>query len=304
MHRVMTAFSPKDLAAQQLEIIAKQPKKLKLAKPVQPDKQAARKYNAQLQKIVRAIRKDINEKIIPLVRGLEFQYIGDSATKDSWPDEIMSLFAQIKGRWSSPAFLGASKDVASIFVKSIDVQNSRRFSKSVKPIGVTGIDIFGDSPKLQDILNASIADNTRLITKMSNDYLEQVQSIVMTNMRSGLRPSAIVKQLQNQFKISERRAALIARDQTSKANGELSKQRQEDTGFKFFKWKTSDDIRVRDEHDDFADADIGFGKGVYKWDKPPKDKNGVPVIPGSPVNCRCVAIPITSRQVALNKVKD
>ena len=300
----MTAFSPKDLAAQQLEIIAKQPKKLKLAKPVQPDKQAARKYNAQLQKIVRAIRKDINEKIIPLVRGLEFQYIGDSATKDSWPDEIMSLFAQIKGRWSSPAFLGASKDVASIFVKSIDVQNSRRFSKSVKPIGVTGIDIFGDSPKLQDILNASIADNTRLITKMSNDYLEQVQSIVMTNMRSGLRPSAIVKQLQNQFKISERRAALIARDQTSKANGELSKQRQEDTGFKFFKWKTSDDIRVRDEHDDFADADIGFGKGVYKWDKPPKDKNGVPVIPGSPVNCRCVAIPITSRQVALNKVKD
>lgn len=300
----MTAFSPKDLAAQQLEIIAKQPKKLKLAKPVQPDKQAARKYNAQLQKIVRAIRKDINEKIIPLVRGLEFQYIGDSATKDSWPDEIMSLFAQIKGRWSSPAFLGASKDVASIFVKSINVQNSRRFSKSVKPIGVTGIDIFGDSPKLQDILNASIADNTRLITKMSNDYLEQVQSIVMTNMRSGLRPSAIVKQLQNQFKISERRAALIARDQTSKANGELSKQRQEDTGFKFFKWKTSDDIRVRDEHDDFADADIGFGKGVYKWDKPPKDKNGVPVIPGSPVNCRCVAIPITSRQVALNKVKD
>ena len=298
------AFSSKELAQEQLEAIAEQPKKLKQAKPVEPDKQAARIYNAQLQKLVKAIRKDINEKIIPLIKGLEPQYIGDAVIKDAWPDEVMTLFTSLKSRWSSPAFLGASKDVASIFVKSMNVQNQRRFAKAVKPIGVTGIDVFGDSPKLQDILSASIADNTRLITTIPEQYLNQVQSIVMSNMRSGLRPSAIVKQLSDQFGVSQRRAALIARDQTSKANGELSKQRQEDTGFKYFKWKTSEDIRVRDSHDDISDEDIGFGKGVYKWDNPPKNDKGVQIIPGQEINCRCVAIPVTGRQVAENKVKD
>jgi len=300
----MAAFSSKELAQEQLEAIAKQPKKIRQAKPVQPDKQAARTYNAQLQKLVRAIRKDINEKIIPLVRSLEPQYIGDAAINDVWPDDIMALFSSLKSRWSSPAFLGASKDVASIFVKAMNIQNSRRFSRSVKSIGVTGIDIFGDSPKLQDLLSASIADNSRLITTIPEQYLNQVQSIVMSNMRSGLRPSAITKQLSEQFGITQRRAALIARDQTSKANGELSKQRQEDTGFKYFKWQTSEDIRVRDSHDDISDEDIGFGKGVYKWDNPPKNDKGVSIIPGSEINCRCVAIPVTGRQVAENKVKD
>ena len=312
----MVAFSSKELAQEQLEAIAKQPKKLKQAKPVQPDKQAARTYNAQLQKLVKAIKKDINEKIVPLIKNLEPQYISDSKANaellglarlpihDSWSDEIMTLFASLKTKWASPAFMGASKDVASIFVKAMNTQNSRRFSKAVKSIGVTGIDVFGDSPKLQDILSASIADNTRLITTIPTQYLDQVQSIVMSNMRSGLRPSAIVKQLSEQFGISQRRAALIARDQTSKANGELSKQRQEDTGFKFFKWKTSDDIRVRDTHEHLEKQDIGFGKGVYKWDDPPKNDKGVQIIPGSEINCRCVAIPVTGRQVAENKVKD
>ena len=53
------AFSSKELAQEQLEAIAKQPKKAKQAKPVQPDKQAASTYNAQLQKLIREIKKDI-----------------------------------------------------------------------------------------------------------------------------------------------------------------------------------------------------------------------------------------------------
>lgn len=297
------AFSSKELAQEQLEAIAEQPRKAKQVKPVQPDKQAARKYNAQLQMLVKAIRKDINERLVPLIRNLEPQYISDAAINDAWPDDIMALFAQLKTRWSSPEFMGASNNVAKTFVKAMNTQNQKRFSKSVKSIGVTGIDVFGDSPNLQDILSASIADNTRLITSISEQYLGQVQSIVMSNMRSGLRPSAIVKQLSEQFGVSQRRAALIARDQTSKANGELSKQRQEDTGFQYFKWQTSDDIRVRDSHEKLENQDIGFGKGVYKWDNPPKNDKGVPIIPGSEINCRCVPIPITNRQVAENKRK-
>ena len=104
----MVAFSSKDLAQEQLEDIANQPKKAKQAKPVQPDKQAARTFNAQLQKLTRAIKKDINEKIVPLIRSLEPQYIGDAAINDSWADDIVALFASLKSKWSSPEFSGAA----------------------------------------------------------------------------------------------------------------------------------------------------------------------------------------------------
>ena len=211
------------------------------------------------------------------------------------------MFQSIVDKWRSPAFSGAAKSISGDFVKAMNVQNSSRFAKAVKPIGVTGIDIFGDSPKLQDILSASIADNTRLITSIPEQYLNNVQSIVMSNMRSGLRPSAIVKQLQDQFGVTKRRAQLIARDQTSKANGELSKQRQEDTGFEYFRWVDSDDIRVRDRHEAIANKDVGYGKGVYRWDDPPKDEKGKPIIPGEPINCRCISQPVTSSQVEQNK---
>lgn len=296
----MTSVSTQ-IAQEQLEEITNQQPVSKQAKAVKPNKQAARSFNARLQQLVNAIKKDINERIVPLVRSLEPLYIGDSAINDAWPDDIMEVFASVKNKWRSAEFAGASKSVASDFVKAMNIQNSKRFTASVKPVGVTGLDIFGDSPKLTDLLSASIADNTRLITSIPEQYLENVQSVVMSNMRAGLRPSAIVKQLQEQYGITQRRATLIARDQTSKANGELSKQRQEDAGFEYFRWSDSDDARVRDRHEKLSNQDIGFGKGVYRWDNPPKNDKGAPIIPGQEINCRCIAQPVTNKQVEQNK---
>lgn len=293
------AFNSKELLQAQLESIAERPAKAKKALPVHPDRTAASQFNIELQKIVREIQKDINSFIFPAVQSLEPQYIGDA-----WPDDMTAIFTRLKRKWRSIEFEGAATTIARLFIRTLNTQNKKRFIKSVKNIGVVGIDIFGDSPKLQDILSASIADNVRLITSIPEQYLNQVQTIVMANMRAGLRPSAMVPKLQKQFKITKNRAKLIARDQTSKANGELSKQRQEDTGFKYFKWETSRDIRVRDDHKHFAEQDIGFGKGVYLWSNPPKDDKGETVIPGSPINCRCIAIPVSARQVAENKIKD
>jgi len=294
----MTSFDSKELLQSQLEDIVSRPKKLSTVRPVKPDRMAANQFNAQLQQMIRSIKVDIDNILLPAIQSLEPQYIGDA-----WPDDITAIFSKLKRKWESPEFQGASTKIARSFIRALNAGNKKRFAKSVKKIGVVGIDIFGDSPKLQDILSASIADNTRLITSIPEKYLDQVQTIVMGNMRAGLRPSAMVDQLQKQFKITKNRAKLIARDQTSKANGELSKQRQEDTGFKYFKWSDSDDSRVRDRHEFLANQDIGFGKGIYLWSKPPKDENGETVIPGSPINCRCTAIPVSARQVAENKLK-
>lgn len=277
------------LLNQQIEEIGSQKRKLKEPKAVDIPKSAGISYNAQLQKLVKAVRVDINTKIVPMIKALEPQYISDSIVNDGWADQIMSVFVSLIQKWQSPSFLGAANRTAEDFVNSVNTQNQRRFNRNIKSVG---IDVFGDSPRLQDLLEASSLDNARLITTIPSQYLNQVQSIVMTNMRSGLLPRNIIVQLRNQFGVTKRRAALIARDQTSKINGEISKSRQVDAGFEFFRWQTAEDSRVRDDHEHLQDQDIGYGKGVYKWDKPPKDDKGVAIIPGSPINCRCVAIPV------------
>lgn len=268
----------------QLESIASQGKKVKQMKPVDVPKSAGIRYNAQLQKLVAAIREDINTQIMPLIKSLEPQYVADG-----WATDIASVFNRLLSKWRSPAFMNAASETAAAFVKTVNEQNQRRFSRNAKSIG---IDVFGDNIKLQNLLEASALDNSRLITTIPEQYLNQVQSIVMTNMKAGLLPRNIASQLREQFGVTKRRAALIARDQTSKINGEISKSRQEGAGFEYFKWLTSQDSRVRDRHESIAKADVGYGPGIYRWDDPPKDEKGNKIIPGSPINCRCVAVPV------------
>lgn len=296
----MVAITSKELLEEQLEAITRQPRKTKEAKPVLPAFGAGRIYNAELQKLVRAISRDINTKLVPLIRDLAPQFVADAMVKDAWPEEITRAFITLSQKWSTPQFLKAANDTAKVYVDRLNQNNRRKFQRQMKGVG---IDAFGQSPEVENILAASIADNTRLIKSIPEQYLTNVESVVFSNMRAGLRPSAIVNQLSDQFGVTKNRAKLIARDQTSKANGELSKQRQIDTGFEFFKWQTAEDVRVRDPHAKLAKRDIGFGPGVYRWDNPPKNDKGVPIIPGQEIQCRCISIPQTPKNVAEAKKK-
>ena len=84
-------------------------------------------------------------------------------------------------------------------------------------------------------------------------------------------------------------------------NGDLVKKRQVSVGYEYFQWMTSDDERVRDRHEDFAEKVTEYGKGIYRWDNPPISDSGVPVIPGQDYQCRCNARPVSSEDVETNK---
>lgn len=292
----------------ELQPVSKEPK------AVEPSKAAAISYNARLQQLVRAIKKDIDREIVPLVRNLAPQYTSDSfielmndgeietfdvkvITKDGWVNDITNALGRLFTKWTGVAFEQLANQTANEFVRTADQVNQRKFNASMRSMG---IDVFGSSPAIDEMLQAAVYDNTRLIQSIPAQYLKQVESIVMTNMRAGLRPSSITKQLMEQFGVTHRRAKLIARDQTSRINGDLNKQRQQDAGVKYFRWQTSDDERVRHKHTEHEEKVTKYGKGVYSWDNPPLE-DGKQVIPGSPINCRCVAIYIPERKVRENQ---
>lgn len=276
----------------QLQLSAKRSK----PKGVKPDIQNGITYYAELRRMVQAISKDINLHIMPVVRHLAPEYARDSAinANDSWVDILTAAMNYVKNKWSGPQFKLFADATASKFVMTANRSNRARTERDL------GINIYADNQTLNDYLQASVVDNVRLITSIPDQYLTQVESIVFTNARAGGRPAAIAKALQQQLGVTERRAKLIARDQTAKINGDLNSMRQKAAGFPYFEWKDSDDERVRDRHRYLADHVTAYGKGIYRWDNPPLSDKGIPIIPGSDYQCRCVAIGVTQEEVDAN----
>lgn len=284
-------IQPPDLLHQQLE----QGSRRKKPKAVQPAKRVGIEYNTQLQRMVRAIRKDINEQLVPMLRELAPQYVSDSiATNDSYVDLIVATLRNITGRWLSPQFRSVAESIAQRFVTTANNVNAKGYTESF------GIDVFAGSPELNDYLQVSAYNNAQLITSIPEQYLNQVESLVMTNVRAGNRPSAITKLLRDQFGVTERRAKMIARDQTTKINGDLSEKRQRAAGFPYFQWIDSDDQRVRTRHENIANKITQYGRGIYRWDHLPLSDKGVPIKPGQDYQCRCIARPVSQAEVDRN----
>jgi SPP1 gp7 family putative phage head morphogenesis protein len=253
--------------------------KNKKPKGVRADVSAGISYYVELRKMIAAISKDINSHIMAQVRNLEPEYTRDSDVFDGWVDLLVAAMKYTRNKWSDPQFKLYSDKVARKFITASNTSNRRKSERDF------GINIYADNQQLNDYLQASIADNVNLITSIPDQYLTQVESIVLTNVRAGRLPSSIAKLLRNQYDITDRRAKMIARDQTAKVNGDLNRLRQTSAGFKYFQWMDSDDERVRDRHAYLAEHVTTYGKGIYRWDSPPLSDKGVPIIPGSDYQC-------------------
>jgi uncharacterized protein with gpF-like domain len=190
-------------------------------------------YNAKLQRLAKQIKKDIDAELVPLVRLLAPEYVQDSAlptgapvaTSDAWSDIILAAVRFLRERWSSSRVNSGAERIASEFVQSALKKSERDLKKSA------GIDVFSGSAVMQDYLKASAQQNTQLIKSIPADYLEEVETLLIANMRPGMRPGYIERALQEQFGVTQRRAKMIARDQTGKIQGELAEKQQRNAGF-------------------------------------------------------------------------
>lgn len=124
-----------------------------------------------------------------------------------------------------------------------------------------------------------ITSNVSLVKSVSERYFVELENRVTGAVRSGQRWESLAKDLEERYDIATDRAKVIARDQVGKFYGELNQARQQNLGVTSYIWQTSNDNRVRDEHD--------VRQGVYfQWDSPPVDGH-----PGEPILCRCYAEP-------------
>lgn len=249
-------------------------KKTKKARPVKAPKSAEVKYRKQLDFLVRRLRNDVNNNIVPLLRELEPQYVNDAYAKtlEEAFDALRRNYADITTN---------AKIVSNSFVEGTNSVNKKRFYSAMESAVGINVESIIQNEGLEDILVATTRENVSLIKSIPDEYFKKIETIVFTNTTQGSKAGSMIKQIQKTGKSTAKRAKLIARDQTSKLNSALNQQRQQNLGVEEYVWRTSGDERVRDNHRSKN------GK-TFRWDKPPKDTGH----PGTDIQCRCVAQPI------------
>ena len=146
-----------------------------------------------------------------------------------------------------------------------------------------GVDLEGviSTENLKEYLDSVTLQNAGLIKGLTDDVVKRIQITVTGALIEGRTVKELRESLKADFDFGDKRAQLIARDQTGKINGKLTKIRHEEAGVDEYEWFTSRDERVRSRH-----AKL-HGKR-YKYGEATGAEQGLE--PGQPVQCRCIAI--------------
>lgn len=237
--------------------------------------QVRREYVAFLTDLARMMRAEVEAELVPALPALVAE-AGLAVRADSWPRRIAELMRAT--RLSLDSRLRSIEPVIrrfALFVKEHGDEEAARAVRAVLGIRPT----FGEAA-VSDMIDSFVAENVSLIVTIRDDLLKDVETVVQRGIREGKRAEVLRKDVEARFGVTERRAQLIARDQIGKLDGQITRERHLELGITRFLWQTAEDERVRDEH-------VERNQKVYSYASPPDGE-----IPGTAINCRCVAIPV------------
>jgi SPP1 gp7 family putative phage head morphogenesis protein len=251
-------------------------KRIQLRVPSQVAPKAIQlEYYRELKTFVRAMKELVNKAV---TRQLS-DFIGPdlNVRRDARKDinsELRKASDELFKTFNNDRLVSLARKYA----QRTDDHNKRQVTRQFKQ--ALSIDVFVAEPKLKPVVQAFTDENVKLIKSIPEKTLGQIRELVVDGGRAGRRHEDIAADIQERFGVSDSRAALIARDQISKLNGDLNRTRQSELGITSFIWRTVQDNRVRDEHTALEGL-------VFNWPE------GHPTegIPGDAINCRCSAEP-------------
>lgn len=137
-----------------------------------------------------------------------------------------------------------------------------------------------------------MAEQVELIKSLPLDAAQRVHKLSAEGLQSGVRASELAKEIYRTGEVTESRAMLIARTETSRSASNFTQARAQYAGSIKYIWRTSGDSDVRHGHAEMNGE-------VCEWANPPlvnegteKKPNYMRHHPGTVWNCRCYAEPI------------
>ncbi len=248
-------------------------------KPIQ------REYARELLEIVTIIRemlKPLMQELPQMLQRAALERVDGERLDAGEGKKVQIMIDQVKEKLKLSISPVKVEDMATKFAAQASSFQKAQLAKQLK--AGLGINPFIADKKVGTLVEGFVSENVSLIKGMSDEALSGIEKSVTRAVQRGTTYEALADELEQRFGIAEGRAKLIARDQIGTLTSQLNTTRQKELGIRRFKWKTSNDARVREEH---TYRQVESEKTPYSYDDPPDDE-----LPGEPINCRCYAEPV------------
>jgi SPP1 gp7 family putative phage head morphogenesis protein len=188
---------------------------------------------------------------------------------------------RVAARWQAN-FNAAAPRLAEYFATAMKDRSDANLRAILQDAGFSVK--FQLTPAMRDVLDATIQQQVELIRSIPAQYLTQVQGAVLRSVQAGRDLGALSKELQDQFGVTKRRAALIARSQNNLATATMTAARQKELGITQAIWQHSGGGKEpRPTHVANSGKPYDIATGWYD----PAEKRFL--YPGQAINCRCVS---------------
>lgn len=198
--------------------------------------------------------------------------------------ELRKSIRKLTRQWTK-RFNEVSPKLAKYFATTVARRSDSTLQRILRQGGISVK--FKLTQPHRDVMRATVNANVVLIKSIPQQYLHQVEGMVMRSVQEGRNLHDLSKDLHKQLGVTKRRAALIARDQNNKATAALSRVRQVELGIKQAIWMHSGAGKhPRPTHVRNNGKKFDIDKG---WLDPAIKKR---IWPGTEISCRCVSRPV------------
>lgn len=242
------------------------------------------RYRDALWRLVDEMRRET----VATVRKLETIGVDGVAMDVSLASQARILTNALRAKFQA-AFNRRAQSLAEKFARETEAASRGTLHASLRELsGGISLPTSVLPPAVREAVKAGVAENVELIRSIPSEYFLKVQGAIMRNIQRGDGTAGILRAVEHIGLVTTRRAALIARDQTSKATTVLNAARMRALNVRKFEWLHSGGGKEpRKLHEDMSGQ-------VFDLDDPPviDDKTGERGLPGQLINCRCRMVPV------------
>jgi SPP1 gp7 family putative phage head morphogenesis protein len=261
-----------------------QGKKPVLIPPVYPNAGEEMEYRRRLEKMISAMHSGMMYWLKSAWRkqGLpEKKNVAEDLSPELRMTKAMKQYAK---KWLAE-FDSGSEDIAKQFAKKAMKSHDSAFAAALRKSGFSVK--FQTTDAIESVLDDVVAENVKLIRSIPSEYFDDIIERVRDSVEKGRSMEQLTHHLEDRYGVTQRRAALIARDQNNKASAAIHRTRQKESGISQARWvHTMASAQPREEHMGWDGELYDIDKGMFS------DDDGEYVWPGTPINCGCTCMSV------------
>ena len=255
-------------------------------------------YTKELQSLVSSMIKECKSELAEIYK----KGYPDIAFDESISSQARIALNQLYKKYGDK-FSDKGKKLAENLIKKTNRYSNWQINQRLKEMLGTNAKDFvlkgsAITPEKSEIMKAILFENVSLIKSIHNEYFKQITGAVARSIENGEGVKWLAKELISYGAKTERRAQLIAQDQTRKAYTSINLRNFQENNVKRVKWMHSGGSRdPREYHKTPWDGVSGIKDGepngldgyIFDIDKPPviDKKTGKRGYPGQLPYCRC-----------------